>query len=288
MQLVFVYGIVGPRVRPKRSARPNGTGLTDRCRCTTQKNDEVLYGRGQERKHIEHTGIVELRGLTSLKLPPWRQHRLSQRSASCRGFAPAMATAIQLDQNACLKILCHGIKPPYGACVGLLLGRRGGGGEGSVRVVDSVPVQHHLVGSSLVFDVAFKLLQPYLKESGLSIVGSYQWNISDHDKSPSPPAIATAQQLVPRDAEPLLLVVDSAKLPKFYEGEGHGIPPFDMYTVSRTGGGELRKQKNEDVKFAQGIHGLIVDLVSEERHETCYDLDDHLDDTSRSWPPKCM
>ncbi|CAG9460074.1 unnamed protein product [Pedinophyceae sp. YPF-701] len=185
-----------------------------------------------------------------------------------------------VEQNAALKILLHGIKHPHGYCIGVLLGQSG---EGGTVVADAVPLQHVKIGTSLVPDVGLQLIREGASGKGAEMVGVYQWSEGRARSQPAPAARAIAERIASAGKGACCLVVDPSSLEQFYS---KGSPvPFDLWHPPRGSTSSELQRSAAPPTLPGGVHQLLAQLVRDGRHRDFHDLDDHMDDVTRPWPP---
>ena len=79
---------------------------------------------------------------------------------------------VEISSTAYSKVVLHAIKYPHCTVRGVLLGRKGSGGDSDVRILDVIPALHNALLAPPV-EMLFIHLDAYCQESKLDILGVY-------------------------------------------------------------------------------------------------------------------
>ncbi|KAJ7195434.1 hypothetical protein GGX14DRAFT_474724 [Mycena pura] len=181
---------------------------------------------------------------------------------------------------AYFKILFHAAKHPHSSVNGVLLGKVERSGK--INIIDAIPLLHHWTSLSPMMEIGLDLAGQHAQSAGLDLVGYYQACERIDDTSLAPVGEKIAENLRDGFKNAIALVIDGEKLGS---GDVALVPYLPQGTVWRPCSGET-------TAFSTGSNFQLTspDLprralayVSEGRHESFGDFDDHLEDVTIDW-----
>ncbi|KAI0262037.1 hypothetical protein BC834DRAFT_829342 [Gloeopeniophorella convolvens] len=181
------------------------------------------------------------------------------------------APTFQFADLAYTKLVAHSLKHPHQPVNGVLLGTNSDSRDGTVDVVDAVPLQHHWTNLSPMMEVGLGMATSYAGTRQLAVVGYYQASERVDDRTLSPVGERVASKIKETFSSPIAIVIDGSKLD---DEKGAALVPYVFSASSfRSVEGKLR--------FSQAIPTRALQLV---RHSNILDVfgdfDDYLEDTS--------
>ncbi|KAI8376271.1 uncharacterized protein BYT42DRAFT_573999 [Radiomyces spectabilis] len=176
--------------------------------------------------------------------------------------------------------LLHAAKYPWAEVCGVLLGKLGA--TGVTDVTHAIPFFHHWTSQTPMLEVALQQAELYAKQKDLTIVGWYQANEREDDKSLHANAIRVADTIRRNSQHALIFLIRNEKLANLEKNEG-AITPYiykeqQWRPVSQafTPGNEFKFTYDET--FAK-LRGLMSGAV----YTKVNDFDEHLENVSLDW-----
>ncbi|KAI9011028.1 hypothetical protein BC832DRAFT_319678 [Gaertneriomyces semiglobifer] len=182
-----------------------------------------------------------------------------------------------LSPSAHLRLHLHSFKYSTTPVIGLLIGTPPSPSQSStVEITHALPLFHTapLLPS---LDIAFNLVDTYLSNKNLSIVGVYAGNTAKNDTTPS--------TVVKRIADRVEQVLGGGAVIVMIDAVGFGTKPnaggvIPYVSASTSSWSGLARAQFEAPSAA---NGQLKNAVAERQYERVIDFDEHLDDVSLNW-----
>ncbi|KAG5181696.1 COX4 neighbour [Tribonema minus] len=182
----------------------------------------------------------------------------------------------EVEPKAYCKLMLHSAQHPSCDVLGVLLGSQD---DSRTVVKDAVPL-FHLPVLTPMLEVASSLVDAYVRESDLKMVGTYYATATPEDM-PGPPTHLprVATKLCEKLGDRAVLLQQNHK--KLDAAQEHALLAFE-----RDSGGNYRRALELSVDSASvtAFNGLLLaNSVPFVR-----DMDDHLDDVTKDWRNKTL
>ncbi|KAH7721956.1 neighbor of COX4-like protein [Aphelenchoides avenae] len=176
---------------------------------------------------------------------------------------------VEISSTAYSKVVLHAIKYPHCTVRGVLLGRKGSGGESDVRILDVIPALHNALLAPPV-EMLFIHLDAYCQESKLDILGVYfgKDRLNDESLDDAWCRIAVDKLQTPQYC-PIVLQIENHKLSL---NAKHSC--LQAYAFE---GGKW-KNRTSNVENLEETLNATSAAIQERVYRDLYDFENHLDD----------